>query len=120
MALRFSLFKTPNHKVYNYRPIYYDPVKEEFQERVARIHAEMAQEAGLDAPTGEKKPYHPGISIRGSFRKASRYEIKRRSGANRYTRGIAILSIVALIVAILYFADGLGILFESVSYQRLP
>ena len=34
MAFRISFFRTPKHRVFNYKPIYWDPEKEEFEERI--------------------------------------------------------------------------------------
>ena len=117
MALRISLFKTPKHKVFNYKPIYYDPVKEEFDERVARIRASMETEE--KQKTREERLYYPGRTIRGSFQKA-RYENRRHAGNNSYIRWVVLLSIVVLLVAIVYFADGLGLFFKLLSYQTAP
>jgi hypothetical protein len=38
--LRFSLFKTPRHKTFQYEPRFYDPEKEERQKRMERLSAE--------------------------------------------------------------------------------
>ncbi|MBN2639865.1 MAG: hypothetical protein JXR65_12355 [Bacteroidales bacterium] len=35
--MRFSLFKTPQPKKYNYKPRYYDPKKEEWERRKAEL-----------------------------------------------------------------------------------
>jgi len=43
-----SLFtKVPEHQRFNYVPRYYDPKKEEMQERVARIKREVELEKGM-------------------------------------------------------------------------
>lgn len=41
-----SLVKLPKHKQFNYQPRHYDPVKEEFEERVKRIEDEVKAEKG--------------------------------------------------------------------------
>ncbi|MDR2585037.1 MAG: hypothetical protein LBC84_02285 [Prevotellaceae bacterium] len=118
MAIRLSFFKTPKHRVFNYKPLYYNAEKEELQERLARIRAEMEREAGTgdDLRTREERLHFPGKSIRGSFQK-SLYENRRHAGNNRYTRIIMILSILVLLIAVFYFADGLGFLFKTL-YNR--
>ena len=43
-----SLFtKVPDHQRFNYMPRYYDPKKEEMQERVDRIRQEIERERGI-------------------------------------------------------------------------
>lgn len=115
MALRFSFFKTPKHKVFTYRPLYYDPVKEEFNERVARIRTSMEEENR----TRQERLHYPGRSIRGSFQKAL-YQNRRHAGDNKYVRMVMILSVVALLIAVFYFADGLGFLFRTLSFHTTP
>ncbi|BDD10766.1 hypothetical protein FUAX_31980 [Fulvitalea axinellae] len=48
--MRFpSLFRLPKHDRFEYRPRHYDPVKEEIEERTARIKRELGQDAnGID------------------------------------------------------------------------
>ena len=57
MAFKLGIFKTPNHKVFNYQPLYYDPRKEELDEKV-----EMARRA----ETGE---YVPGDMVKRAFKR---------------------------------------------------
>ena len=44
MALKFSFFRTPKHRVFNYQPLYYDERKEELEERIARAKEEAQRE----------------------------------------------------------------------------
>lgn len=37
MSLRIRFFKLPKHSTYDYKPRYYDPQKEELEERLKRI-----------------------------------------------------------------------------------
>lgn len=39
-----SLFRTPNHKRFNFEPRYYDPIREDIANRSARIEAELSQD----------------------------------------------------------------------------
>jgi hypothetical protein len=43
MSLRFSVFKTKKPKQFEYKPLYYDPVKEELMQRVNAIKKETGQ-----------------------------------------------------------------------------
>ncbi len=51
--MRFpSLFRLPRHQQFHIQPRYYDPVKEEINERTRRIQEEMnGKEAGTYQPT---------------------------------------------------------------------
>jgi hypothetical protein len=40
-----SLFRMPQHKRFNFEPHYYDPVKEDIKNRMARIRSELSEEA---------------------------------------------------------------------------
>jgi ribosomal protein L22 len=42
--MRFSLFKAPKPKGFNYKPLYYDPAKEELMQRVNAIKKEQEAE----------------------------------------------------------------------------
>jgi hypothetical protein len=45
--MRFSLFKTPKPKGFNYKPLYYDPAKEDLMQRVEAIKKQQAAEQGI-------------------------------------------------------------------------
>ena len=106
MALRFSFFNSPKHKVFNYQPLYFDPEKERREQRRAQLLPR----------TREERLYYPGRLIRGSFQKAL-YENRRHAGDNRYVRIVIVLSIVILFIAVIYFADGLRFLFNAFPHQ---
>jgi len=126
MAFRISFFKTPKHRVFTYRPLYYDPEKEERAERAAKLRAIREAEkrkkgilltptpSETDPRTREERLYYPGKSIRGSFQRAL-YENRRHAGDNRLVRMAVILSIAVLLIAVLYFANGLGVMFKLLS-----
>ncbi len=40
-----SLFRMPQHKRFHFEPRYYDPVKEDIKNRMARIKSELSEEA---------------------------------------------------------------------------
>ena len=60
-----SIFKTPNYQRFDIKPRYYDPIKEEIEERTARIKKELEQENGLQQE--EDLGNYRGASIKGSF-----------------------------------------------------
>ncbi|MFN3998024.1 hypothetical protein [Algoriphagus sp.] len=70
-----SLFRTATPMRYDIKPRYYDPVKEEIQQRTSRIKKELENE-GLIKPGEEQELGSYGGGIRGSF---SQYKgIKQR------------------------------------------
>lgn len=42
MAFRISFFHTPKHRVFDYKPLYWDPKKEELEERVQKTRSLVA------------------------------------------------------------------------------
>ncbi|MBC6366422.1 hypothetical protein [Algoriphagus sp. AK58] len=58
-----SIFKTSSPQRFAIKPRYYDPVKEEIEERTSRIKKELEEEGLL---SGENSQGY-GASIRGSF-----------------------------------------------------
>ena len=108
MGLRLSLFKTPKHRVFNYKPLYWDPEKEELQERIKRARAEA--NSVENRPLSKSAPHN---MIRGSFQKAL-YENRRHSGDNKILRVIIILSFAALLIAFFYFTKILEVILTNV------
>lgn len=86
-----SFFKTPKHRQFNYRPIYYNQQKEELQERIRQIEQEM----GVNKPEGSN--YVPGIKkgqMKGHFRDTRR--VKRQSN-------VRLLVILLALFALAYY-----------------
>jgi len=90
MALfNFNFFGDTEHRVFNYRPRYYDPEKEERR----RIFGDVDG-------SNEKSDSAPGSSIRGAFRNGN-YQ-RTRSSATRIQSIIGIISLLLLAVAMIY------------------
>lgn len=92
MVIRF--FKLPKHKTFSYKPRYYDPIKDEVEERRKLIEQEL---------NGEEK-YVPGAHIKGNMRrhiKSSRADLKK----NRLQTLIVRVLMMLIIIAILYFVQ---------------
>ncbi|WP_116106864.1 hypothetical protein [Lewinella sp. IMCC34191] len=95
------LFKPPRNQQFSYKPRYWDPKKEEAEERRQRI--EMLQQGGVD---GMKE------RLRGGFRKgaggeaAGRYRNERVRRSN-YSLVIILVTLVVLsyVVYVLYFPE---------------
>jgi len=92
-----KFFHTPKAKKFNITTRYYDPDKEELQEREERIKAEL----GLN----EKKEWDPNhrANIRGQFRRSMTELSKTAEDARRKsnTRLIILILILALAVFLL-------------------
>ena len=81
-----SIFKTASHQRFSIKPRYYDPIKEEIEERTSRIKKELEQE-GLIDPEEESGSASPRRSaMKGSF---SSYRVmKTRDSAVFNSTGI--------------------------------
>lgn len=65
-----SIFRTASHTRFDIKPRYYDPIKEEIEERTSRIRLELEQEGRLEKlgeVSGSESPRGLGSGIRGSF-----------------------------------------------------
>lgn len=93
MAFNFGFFGEQEHRVFRYRPRYYDPEAEERKAMFGEV------DGTFDRERKEGKPA-PGSSIRGAFRNGN-YQRTRSSA----TKTQAIISIVTLllIIAVLYY-----------------
>ncbi len=88
-------FKQTSHKRFNYSPLYWDPDKEERDQRVRAIKQEM----GVDVELSKKS----STITRGSFRQNSSSS-KTRSRANRDSnRRLILIVIVLLLLAYILF-----------------
>ena len=102
--MRISFFKTPKPRPYRHKFIYYDPEKEERQEREERVNKEL----GIK---DENKPFVTSIK-RGSFRRMyeagvavnNNSDFKRQKRASNI-RLLIIILILLVIVAYLYFSS---------------
>jgi len=95
MALRF--FKLPEHRVFNYQPLFYDERREALDKKIANAEKES------------KGEYVPGANIKGSFEKI-RFDSKRSKTANPLRRISGAISLLFLMVVLFFFAKFLGLL----------
>ncbi|BDD03117.1 hypothetical protein [Aureibacter tunicatorum] len=89
-----SLFKTPKHSRFHFEPRYYDPIKEEIQERTERIKREMKL-------TSDEK-YKAGQRISGSF---SRIERNEKQSKTEKGRLMIILAVLAGFFGYIWYGD---------------
>ena len=82
----FGFFGNPEHRVFNYKPRYYDPEEEERRRMFGDVD-------GANEKAKEEGKYVPGSSIRGAWRDGN-YKRTRST----QTRTQVIISIVALLL----------------------
>lgn len=85
----FSFFKLNKHKQFEYKPLFYDKDKEEFNERVRRIEEEMGVHKGSE--------YKPGIH-RGTMRSYLQTAKKENRHGN-----LRLFLIVIFLLAVAYY-----------------
>ncbi len=90
-----TFIKLPGHKRFEYTPRYWDPEKEEFEERVRQIKQEIGIEVSRD-------PNRTTIK-RGSFRQV-RQQTKIRASRNSNLRLVVILAVLFVITYLIFFA----------------
>lgn len=100
MGLRISFFNTPSHRVFNYRPRYYDETKEHIRE----LEEKYGKTEG--APQEEKR-YIPGAAIQRAYREGLEGQ-RRSSDSGKVKKLIILLSILAAMIAAYYLAQGLA------------
>lgn len=113
MAIRFTFFPTPEHKVFHYEPKYYDPQKERLEqlyekygktpEGMKRAEEELAAEGGEHAVT---PGYVPGKNIRGAFSRSAE-EYRKAEGNNKVKRVVMLITVLAAMVVAYFLAQGL-------------
>lgn len=95
-------FYLPGAKKFNITPRFYDPDKEEREERERRIKEELGI---FEEKMDDGKPFRP--NIKGQFRRAqqglSRSSEKARKASN--TRLIILVMILALIFYLFFYSD---------------
>lgn len=89
----FNFFGDNEHRVFNYKPIYYDPEEEKRKQMFGAVDGTIDKEK-------EKGTYVPGSYIKGSMRDGN--YARRRSSLGKTSTIIGIITML-LIVAVLWF-----------------
>ena len=134
--MRISFFPTPEHRVFNYKPRYYDPEKEKLRkiyekygkvypgdEKASAVKAaedlkDVASYSEVKSILGEDgnaqataHKYVPGQYIRGAYKEG--LEASRRQAGNQKVKRIIIfITLAAAFVVAWYLAQGLAELFR--------
>jgi len=90
MAFNFSFFGTNEHRVFNYKPRYYDVEEEERRKKFGKVDGSF-----------EKEKYVPGSYIKGSFRDGN-YQVQR--GQTKAQKIIGLIALVLMFVVIIFIA----------------
>ena len=92
--MAISFIKLPRHKQFEYTPRYWDPEKEEREERIRQIKREM----GVEIPGNSNRT----TIRRGSFRQRQKQKVKASRASN--IRLMVILAALFLIAYLIFFA----------------
>lgn len=95
-----SIIRTPRHQRFNLEPRYYDPVKEELQEREDRIKRTLLlndSKKNIDDAEG----YSAHSSLRGAFIQNRR----SKSGSTSFLQLIIMFLLAGLIFGYIYFGN---------------
>ena len=96
MALfNFGWFAPREHRVFNYKPRYYDPDEEARKEMFGRVDGRYDKEK-------KDGTYVPGSSIQGAFRNGN-YQ-RTRGHATKAQSVISLVGLLLLALAMIYFA----------------
>ncbi|MCR5840485.1 MAG: hypothetical protein K6G86_00230 [Bacteroidales bacterium] len=89
----FNFFGENEHRVFNYKPIYYDPAEEERKRRFGAVDGTLEKEK-------KEGTYVPGSYIKGAFREGAR----TRTPMKRVQTIIGIISLLMIVVVLWYIA----------------
>ena len=92
-----SVFRTATPMRFDIKPRYYDPVKEEIEQRTSQIKSDLEAQGLLEKSDGTTRDFGSyGAGIRGSF--ANHKGIKERDGINMFASTAMIRSFIFLLL----------------------
>lgn len=97
MRFNFEFFGKQEHRVFNYRPRYYDVDREALKEKFGHVDG-----------TRDREPYAPGAYIKGSLRDG-KYQKTRSTG--RVQRFVGIVGMVLFFVILIMVIKMYSLLF---------
>ena len=95
----FNLFGESEHRVFNYKPIYYDKEKEEMKRRFGAVDGSREREIEKAKEDGT---YVPGSYLKESMREGSRRV--RRSHSNKAQNIIGLVGLLLIFIVLFYIA----------------
>ena len=93
MGFNFGFFGTPEHRVFNYKPRYYDEEKDELRKKFGKVDGSLE---------GKDKEYVPGSYLKGSFMDGN-YQ-RQKSEGSRMQKLIGMVALLLAIVALIFIA----------------
>ena len=90
-----SLTRLPNYRKFNFEPRYYDPIKEDIEERTSRIQQELRQRSS------ESSSYSSD-SIHGAFARRASY-----NKSSNVLQGIIMITLFVFFFGYLYFGNNI-------------
>jgi len=90
----FSWFGNQEHRVFNYKPIYYDPEEEARKKMFGHVD-------GTEEKEKAEGKYVPGSHIQGSFRDGN---YARRRGGTKAQSIIGLIGMILLVAVLIYIA----------------
>lgn len=97
----FNMFGDQEHRVFNYKPIYFDPEKEELKRKFGAVDGSLEKKM-------QEEGYVPGSYIKDSMREG-RYKSTKRT-TNRAQNIIGLVGLLLFAVVLIYFAKFFTIL----------
>ena len=94
-GFNFGFFGNQEHRVFNYKPRYYDVEAEERRKMFGDVD-------GKNEEAAKNGSYTPGSNIRGAFRNGH-YQ-KTRSSMNKIHGIITIITLLLIVTVLIYFA----------------
>ena len=95
----FNLFGETEHRVFNYKPMYYDKEKEELKRRFGAVDGSREREI---EKSKEEGTYVPGAYLKESMREGSRRV--RRSHSNKAQNIIGLVGLLLVFIVLFYIA----------------
>ena len=95
----FNLFGESEHRVFNYKPIYYDKEKEEMKRMFGAVDGSREREI---EKSKEEGTYVPGAYLKESMREGSRRV--RRSQSNKAQTLIGLVGLLLVFIVLFYIA----------------
>lgn len=89
----FNWFGDNEHRVYNYKPRYYDPEEEERKRKFGRVDGSLKNEKG---------EYTPGSYVKGAFRDG--HYSRERGHSSRAQNIIGIIGLLLIVIVLIYIA----------------
>lgn len=91
----FAFFKVPKHRVFDYKPRFYDPEKERREQR--------RRELGLADDDPQSEGYQPGAIIRNSGMKSRHEAFSQKMSKSRRQSRLFIIVFVGILCVLFYY-----------------